>query len=72
MMADTQHVHVHLVIAYRSDSAPNGFAVAAGHVSRGVAYGVEFIMTAYDGKPVERAIHARTGLNLWKLPTINL
>jgi predicted DNA-binding protein with PD1-like motif len=71
-MADAPHVHLHLVLAARTGDDMAGIAVYAGHVAKARAHAVEFVLTAYDGAPVERAIHARSGLNLWKLPTISL
>ncbi|MBW4436822.1 MAG: DNA-binding protein [Pleurocapsa minor GSE-CHR-MK-17-07R] len=71
-MADAPHVHAHLVLSTRTGDDMASIAVYAGHVSKARVHAVEFVLTAYDGVPVERAIHARSGLNLWKLPTIGL
>jgi predicted DNA-binding protein with PD1-like motif len=64
------HVHLHMALAYRDEASPTGITVIGGHVARGVAYAVEFTLTAYDGAPVHRGLHAGTGLNLWDLPPL--
>ena len=61
------HVHIHLTLSFRDESAPNGIAVIGGHSSRAVAFAVEFTLTAYDGVKVNRQMHEGTGLHLWKL-----
>lgn len=62
------HVHIHLTLSFRDESAPNGITVIGGHASRAIAFAVEFTLTAYDGIRVNRKIHESTGLNLWDLP----
>lgn len=60
-------VHMHLVLSFRDPVAPNGIAVIAGHCNRAACFAVEFVLTAYDGVPVTRAMHEGTGLTLWHL-----
>ncbi len=60
------HVHTHLVLSFRDETAPNGIAIIGGHAVRAIAFAVEFTLTAYDGVPVNRAMHAGTGLPLWQ------
>jgi predicted DNA-binding protein with PD1-like motif len=62
------HVHTHLTLSFRDESAPNGIAVIGGHAARAIAFAVEFTLTIYDGVPVNRAMHEGTGLQLWDLP----
>lgn len=64
------HIHMHLAVAYQDPAAPHGIVVVAGHAARAVAFAVEFTLTAYDGAPVHRALHAATGLMLWNLPSL--
>ncbi|MBX3038185.1 MAG: DNA-binding protein [Anaerolineales bacterium] len=61
------HVHTHLTLSFRDESAPHGIAVIGGHVSRAIAFAVEFTLTVYDGEKVNRQMHKGTGLNLWGL-----
>lgn len=61
-------VHTHLTLSFRDESAPNGIAVIGGHVSRAIAFAVEFTLTVYDGVKVNRKMHAGTGLQLLDLP----
>lgn len=63
-------VHLHLVCAFRDESAPHGIVIVGGHAARAVAFAVEFTLTAYDGAPVHRMLHADTGLKLWHLPSM--
>jgi predicted DNA-binding protein with PD1-like motif len=62
------HVHTHLTLSFRDESAPNGIAVIGGHAARAIAFAVEFTLTIYDGVPVNRSMHEGTGLQLWDLP----
>lgn len=62
------HVHTHLTLSFRDESAPHGIAVIGGHAFRAIAFAVEFILTVYDGERVNRQMHEGTGLNLWQLP----
>ncbi len=59
------HIHTHLVLSFRDETAPHGMAIIGGHAVRAIAFAVEFTLTAYDGVPVNRAMDARTGLSLW-------
>lgn len=65
---DEPHIHTHLTLSFRDESAPNGIALLGGHVARAIAFAVEFTLTVYDGVPVNRAIHKGTGLQLWDFP----
>jgi predicted DNA-binding protein with PD1-like motif len=65
---DEPHVHTHLTLSFRDDSAPNGIAIIGGHAARAIAFAIEFTLTVYDGVPVNRAMHQATGLQLWNLP----
>ena len=65
---DEPHIHTHLTLSFRDESAPNGIAIIGGHAARAIAFAVEFTMTAYDGVSVNRAMHEGTGLQLWDLP----
>jgi predicted DNA-binding protein with PD1-like motif len=67
LLDNAPHIHLHLVVSFRGETAPHGIAVVGGHVARATAFAVEFTLTAYDGAPVHRAIHAGTGLQLWDL-----
>jgi len=60
-------VHLHLVCSFRDESAPHGISLIGGHAARASAFAVEFTLTAFDGAPVHRALHAGTGLKLWNL-----
>jgi predicted DNA-binding protein with PD1-like motif len=62
------HVHTHLTLSFRDESAPHAIAVIGGHASKAIAFAVEFTLTAYDGVKVNRQMHEGTGLNLWDLP----
>lgn len=64
---DEPHVHTHLTLSFRDESAPNGIAIIGGHAARAIAFAVEFTLTVYDGVPVNRAMHEGTGLQLWNL-----
>lgn len=65
---DEPHIHTHLTLSFRDESAPNGIAIIGGHAARAIAFAVEFTLTVYDGLPVNRAMHEGTGLQLWDLP----
>ena len=65
---DKPHVHTHLTLSFRDESALNGIAIIGGHAARAIAFAVEFTLTVYDGVPVNRAMHEGTGLQLWNLP----
>jgi predicted DNA-binding protein with PD1-like motif len=65
------HVHLHLAVAYQdSGTSPNGIVVLAGHVTKAIAFAIEFTLTAYDGNPVHRSLDKGTGLMLWHLPEL--
>lgn len=64
------HVHAHLTLSFRDESAQNGIAIIGGHAARALAFAVEFTLTVYDGVPVNRAMHERTGLQLWDMPNL--
>jgi predicted DNA-binding protein with PD1-like motif len=59
------HVHTHLLVSFRDDTAPHGVAVVGGHAARAIAFAVEFTLTAYHGAPMHRQLHPSTGLMLW-------
>jgi predicted DNA-binding protein with PD1-like motif len=61
------HIHTHMTLAWRDETAPQGIVMIGGHVARAMAFAVEFTLTAYEGASVHRATHASTGLNLWDL-----
>lgn len=65
------HVHTHLTLSFRDPAALHGIALIGGHAVRAIAFAVEFTLTVYDGLPVNRAMHAGTGLNLWELTKYN-
>jgi predicted DNA-binding protein with PD1-like motif len=65
------HVHIHLTVSFRDESAPHGIAVVGGHAAKAIAFAVEFTLTAYDGVKVNRQMHEGTGLNLWDFPNFN-
>ena len=71
MLDDEPHVHIHLALAFRDETATHGIDVIGGHVSRAVAYAVEITLTAYDGAPVRREMDMQTGLKLWYLEDEN-
>lgn len=64
------HVHLHLIVAFRDSDAPYGIVTLGGHVSRALAFAVEFTLTSYIGAPVQRAPHPASGLQLWDLPLL--
>lgn len=64
------HIHTHLTLSFRDESAPNGIAIIGGHAARAIAFAIEFTLTIYDGLPVNRAMHEGTGLQLWNLPNL--
>jgi predicted DNA-binding protein with PD1-like motif len=66
--SDAPHVHTHLTLSFRDESAPNGISIIGGHAARAIAFAVEFTLAAYDGVPVNRSMHEGTGLQLWDLP----
>jgi predicted DNA-binding protein with PD1-like motif len=68
---DEPHVHTHLTLSFRDESAPNGIAIIGGHAARAIAFAVEFTLTAYDNAPVSRSTHEGTGLQLWDLPAFD-
>jgi uncharacterized protein len=61
------HVHLHLALAWREETAVQGISVIGGHCARALAFAVEFTLTAYDGAPMRRALHEGTGLPLWEV-----
>lgn len=63
-------VHLHLVCAFREADTPVGIRVIGGHLTRARAFAVEFTLLAFDGAPVQRALHSGTGLKLWHLPLL--
>lgn len=65
------HIHTHLILSFRDESAPNGITFIGGHAARAIAFAVEFTLTAYDGVPVNRSLHEGTGLQLWNLPAFD-
>ncbi|MCL4272953.1 MAG: DNA-binding protein [Anaerolineales bacterium] len=65
---DEPHIHTHLMLSFRDESATNGIALLGGHAARAIAFAIEFTLTVYDGVPVNRAIHKGTGLQLWDFP----
>ncbi len=65
------HVHLHLALAFRDESAPYGIALIGGHAARAVAFAVEFTLTVYDGVSLHRSFHHETGLHLWHVPAFN-
>lgn len=67
---DEPHVHTHLTLSFRDESARNGITVIGGHAARAIAFAVEFTLTVYDGVPVCRAMHEGAGLQLWDLPDL--
>lgn len=69
-LKDVPHVHTHLTLSFRDESAPNGIAIVGGHAARAIAFAIEFTLTAYDGVPVNRSMHEGTGLQLWDLPNL--
>lgn len=69
---DAPHVHTHLLLTSRDDSALNGVRVIGGHCARATVYAVEFTLTVYDGERVTRQADASTGLKLWSLEARSL
>ncbi len=65
------HVHSHLTLSFRDESARNGISVIGGHAARAIAFAVEFTLSVYDGVPVNREMHEGTGLQLWSLPALD-
>lgn len=65
---DAPHVHTHLLLISRDDTAPNGVRVIGGHCAKATVYAVEFTLTVYDGERVIRQNDPSTGLKLWHLP----
>ena len=61
------HIHIHLALSFRNETATHGIDVIGGHAARAVAFAVEVTLTAYDGAPVHRQLDHSTGLNLWHL-----
>jgi len=70
MLDVNPHVHLHLAVAYQDSESPNGIVVLAGHVTKAIAFAIEFTLAAYDGNPVHRAKHESIGLMLWNLPKL--
>lgn len=68
---DEPHVHTHMTLSFRDESASNGISIIGGHAARAIAFAVEFTLTVYDGVPVNRAMHEGTGLQLWNLPSFD-
>jgi len=64
------HVHSHLTLSFRDESAPNGISIVGGHAARAIAFAVEFTLSIYDGVPVNRQMHEVTGLQLWNFPEL--
>lgn len=64
---DLPHVHTHLLLTARDETAPQGVFVIGGHCARATVYAVEFTLTVYDGERVTRQNDAATGLKLWSL-----
>ena len=63
------YVHLHLTLSYQDEEANDaGVVVIGGHASSAKAFAVEFTLTAYDGVPVQRAMHEGTSLKLWDFP----
>jgi predicted DNA-binding protein with PD1-like motif len=65
---ESPHVHTHLLLTARDESAPNSVRVIGGHCARATVYAVEFTLTVYDGERVTRQADPSTGLKLWHLP----
>lgn len=70
MLDNKPHVHLHLAVAYQDSESPNGIVVLAGHVTKALAFAIEFTLTTYDGNPVHRSLDKGTGLMLWDLPKL--
>lgn len=62
LLDDAPFVHTHVIVAQRDGERVN---MIGGHLASGVAFAVEFTLTAYDGEPMHRAKHESTGLMLW-------
>ncbi len=67
LLDNKPHIHLHIVVSFRDETAPQGIVVVGGHAARALAFAVEFTLTAYDGAPVHRALDTGTGLHLWDL-----
>jgi predicted DNA-binding protein with PD1-like motif len=70
MLDNKPNIHLHLAVAYQEASAPNGIIVLAGHVTKAIAFAIEFTLNAYEGNPVHRSLDTGTGLMLWNLPKL--
>lgn len=70
LLAGQPHIHIHMTLAFRDDKMAHGIAVIGGHVSQAAAFAVEFTLTAYEGRPIHRALHPGTGLQLWDCPEL--
>jgi uncharacterized protein len=66
LLDEQPHVHLHLALAWREETAVQGISVIGGHCARALAFAVEFTLTAYDGAPMRRVWHEDTGLLLWE------
>jgi predicted DNA-binding protein with PD1-like motif len=66
LLENQPHIHLHLTLSYHDAKSPTGISIIGGHVTAATAFAVEFIITAYDGDPIQRAIHPTTGLQLWQ------
>lgn len=64
-------VHAHLIVTYPDASAPNGAAVAAGHVIEAACFAVEFTLLAFDGDGISRAFSAEAGFAVWSAPPLS-
>ena len=60
------HIHTHMTLSFRDETSSQGIQLIGGHVSKAVIFAVEFTLTAYDGNPIQRHLHAPTGLMLWQ------
>jgi uncharacterized protein len=67
LLDEQPHVHLHLTLAFRDETAPQGIAVIGGHCARALTFAIEFTLTAYDGTPMRRTRHEGTGLLLWEV-----
>lgn len=66
------HVHLHLTLSFRdesarNESAPHDVVVVGGHAAKALAFAVEFTLWGYDGTAVSRSLDEETGLMLWDL-----
>ena len=66
LLDDQLFVHIHLVVSYQDHG---NIVILGGHAAEARAFAVEFTLHAYDGAPVQRAMHAGTGLRLWAFPS---